>query len=73
MARSGKLTHLFYPDRIFLYATCEGDSPKIDSSIDPLSGFVLYSAKIKSENKDDLVGFLKEIKKQFGIRISKSC
>ncbi len=42
---------------LHLDATCEGDSPKLVSSIDPVSGFVLYSAKIKSENKDDLKGF----------------
>ena len=47
---------------LHLDATCEGDSPKLVSSIDPLSGFVLYLAKIKSENKDDLIEFLKEIK-----------
>ena len=45
----------------------KGDSPKLVSSIDPVSGFVLYSAKIKSENKDDLKGFLEEIKKRLGV------
>lgn len=52
---------------LHLDATCEGDSPKLVSSIDPLSGFVLYSAKLKSENKDDLGGFLEEIKKRLGV------
>ena len=47
-------------------ATCEGDSPKLVLSLDSVSGFVLYSAKVKSENKDDLVGFLEEIKKRIG-------
>jgi len=51
---------------LHLDATCEGDSPKLVSSIDPVSGFVLYSAKLKSENKDDLIGFLEEIKKRLG-------
>jgi uncharacterized protein YbaR (Trm112 family) len=52
---------------LHLDATCEADSPKLVSSIDSLSGFVLYSAKLKSENKDDMITFLKEIKKSFGI------
>lgn len=51
---------------LHLDATCEGDSPKLVLSLDSVSGFVLYSAKVKTENKDDLVGFLKEIKKRFG-------
>lgn len=52
---------------LHLDATCEADSPKLVSSIDSVSGFVLYSAKLKSENKDDMTSFLKEIKKSFGI------
>ena len=55
---------------LHLDATCEGDSPKLVSSIDPVSGFVLYSAKIKSENKDDLIGFLREIKKRLGVPLA---
>jgi len=47
-------------------ATCEGDSPKLVLSLDSVSGFILYSVKVKSENKDDLVGFVEEIKKRFG-------
>jgi len=53
-----------------LDATCEGDSPKLVSSIDPISGFVLYSAKLKSENKDDLIAFLEEIKKRLGVPLA---
>ena len=53
-----------------LDATCEGDSPKLVSSIDPISGFVLYSAKLKSENKDDLILFLEEIKKRLGVPLA---
>ena len=55
---------------LHLDATCEGDSPKLVSSIDPVSGFVLYSAKLKSENKDDLIGFLEEIKKRIGVPLA---
>ena len=39
-------------------ATCEGDSPELVASVDPVSGFVLYSAKINSENRDELMLFL---------------
>jgi len=55
---------------LHLDATCEGDSPKLVSSIDPISGFVLYSAKLKSENKDDLIAFLGEIKKRLGVPLA---
>jgi hypothetical protein len=47
-------------------ATCEGDSPKLLSSVDSVSGFVLYSAKISSENKDEIAAFLKHIYLYFG-------
>ena len=47
-------------------ATCEGDSPKLVLSLDSVSGFVLYSAKVKSENKEDLIGFLQETKDRIG-------
>ena len=47
-------------------ATCEGDSPKLLSSVDSVSGFVLYSAKISSENKDEIAAFLKQIYLYFG-------
>lgn len=52
---------------LHLDATCEADSPKLVSSIDSVSGFVLYSAKLKSENKDDMTAFVGEIKNSFGI------
>lgn len=48
-------------------ATCEGDSPKLLSSIDSVSGFVLYSLKVRSENADDLRVFLEQIKTSFGV------
>jgi hypothetical protein len=47
-------------------STCEGDSPKLASSLDPVSGFVLYSLKLNTENKDEVANFLKEIKSRFG-------
>ena len=47
-------------------STCEGDSPKVASSFDSVSGFVLYSAKLKSENADEIAPFLEKIKDYFG-------
>jgi hypothetical protein len=47
-------------------ATCDGDSPKLVSSVDSVSGFVLYSAKISSENKDEIAAFLRQINLYFG-------
>ena len=47
-------------------ATCEGDSPKLTSSFDSVSGYVLYSAKLGSESKDQIAAFLKKIENQFG-------
>lgn len=51
-------------------STCEGDSPKLASSFDSVSGFVLYSAKLRSENKDEIVAFLKKIKSHFGVPLA---
>lgn len=50
--------------------TCEGDSPKLASSIDSISGFILHSAKLKSENEHEIKIFLTEIKKKFGIPLA---
>lgn len=51
---------------LHLDATCEGDSPKLASSIDSLSEFVLHSSKLRTENENEIAEFLKTIKKQFG-------
>lgn len=51
---------------LHLDSTCEGDSPKLASSIDGLSGFVLHSAKLRSENEQEIVSFLTSIKKMLG-------
>lgn len=51
---------------LHLDSSCEGDSPKLTSSIDSVSGFVLYSAKLTSENEDEITHFLKELINRFG-------
>lgn len=47
-------------------STCEADSPKLASSLDSVSGFVLCSAKLNGENKQEVVTFLEKIKESFG-------
>jgi len=51
-------------------STCEADSPKLASSLDSVSGFVLYSAKLNSENKQEVVSFLEKIKQRFGVPLA---
>ena len=51
---------------LHLDTTCEGDSPKLASSIDALSGFVLHSAKLRSENEHEIVEFLTFIRDTLG-------
>jgi hypothetical protein len=55
---------------LHLDSTCEGDSPKMASSFDSVSGFVLYSAKLRSENTDEIVPFLEKIKHYFGVPLA---
>ena len=51
---------------LHLDATCEADSPKLISSLDSVSGFVLYSAKLHSENRNEIGVFLQKVKENFG-------
>jgi len=46
--------------------TCKGDSPKLASSIDEISGVVLHSTKLRTENTDEIVEFLTRIEHLFG-------
>ena len=55
---------------LHLDTTCEGDSPKLASSIDALSGFVLHSAKLSSENEQEIVAFLTSIRATLGIPLA---
>ena len=45
-------------------------SPKLASSIDALSGFVLHSARLRSENEQEIVEFLTSIKDMLGIPLA---
>jgi len=51
---------------LHLDGTCEGDSPKLVSSVDSVSQFVLYSAKLTSENATEIADFLNVILQHFG-------
>lgn len=51
---------------LHLDTTCEGNSPKLASSIDSLSGFVLHSARLSSENEHEIVEFITSIKDMLG-------
>ena len=55
---------------LHLDTTCEGDSPKLASSIDALSGFVLHSARLRSENEQEIIEFLTAIKDMLGIPLA---
>jgi len=46
--------------------TCEGDSPNLFCGLDGLSELVLDTAKISSEEKDQLIPFFRGIKYRFG-------
>ena len=46
--------------------TCKGDSPKLASSIDELSGVVLHAVKLRTENTDEIVEFLTRIDQLYG-------
>lgn len=46
--------------------TCDGNSPHLISAIDEVSNFVLANVKVPGESKDQLVGFLHQIKVQYG-------
>ena len=51
---------------LYIDSTCEGQAPHLLTCIDGITGFVLYSCKIKSENKDDLKICFEKVKKIFG-------
>lgn len=50
--------------------TCDGDSHHLMSALDQISGFVLHNIKIPTENSDDIVPLLQEIKQKYGNPIS---
>ena len=51
---------------LHLDGTCEGDSPHLISVLDGITEIVLDNTKVRSENADDLIAFLKGIKSAYG-------
>ena len=47
-------------------STCEGHKPHLLTCIDSLSGIILYSEKINSENEDEIKAALEKVKLLFG-------
>ena len=52
---------------LYIDSTCEGQAPHLLTCIDGITGFVLYSCKIKSENKADLEKCFNIVKEIFGL------
>ncbi len=51
---------------LHLDGTCEGDSPHLISVLDGITEIVLDNTKIPTENAEDLMSFLKNIKAAYG-------
>ena len=51
---------------LHLDATCDGADPFLMSGLDSITEFVLGNVKLPSENADDIIPFLQEIKQLFG-------
>jgi hypothetical protein len=51
---------------LHLDGTCEGDSPHLISVLDGITDIVLDNTKVASENADELIPFLQEIKAAYG-------
>jgi len=51
---------------LHLDGTCDGDSPHLISVLDGITEIVLDNTKVLSENADDLIHFLKNIKAAYG-------
>ena len=55
---------------LHLDGTCEADSPHLMSVIDGMSELVLGNAKLPSENADQIIPFLRAIKRQYGTPVA---
>lgn len=51
---------------MYVDSTCEGRAPHLLTCIDGISGFVLYSQKLISENQNDLEAAFAKVKQLFG-------
>ena len=55
---------------LHLDGTCEGGGPMLMSSLDSLSEIVLGNVKVPSEKAEQLVPFLEEIKRRYGVPVA---
>jgi hypothetical protein len=55
---------------LHLDATCEADSPQLMSALDSISNIVIENVRLASENSDQIIPFLKQIKKDYGSPIA---
>lgn len=51
---------------LYIDSTCEGRAPHLLTCIDGISGYVLYSQKLVSENQTDLENAFRKVKELFG-------
>ena len=55
---------------LHLDGTCDGGSPHLISVLDGITEIVLDNRKLPSENAEDLIPFLKSIKKSYGVPLA---
>jgi len=55
---------------LHLDGTCDGGSPHLISVLDGITEIVLDNVKLPSENSEDLIPFLKGIKKSYGVPLA---
>jgi len=55
---------------LHLDGTCEGDSPHLMSALDSISNIVIDNVKLSSENSEQIIPFLNQIKKVYGTPIA---
>jgi GNAT superfamily N-acetyltransferase len=55
---------------LHLDGTCEGGGPMLMSSLDSLSEIVLGNVKVPSERAEQLVPFLQEIRRRYGVPVA---
>ena len=51
---------------LHLDGTCEGDSPHLMSALDSITNIVIDNVKLSSENSEQIIPFLNQIKKVYG-------
>jgi len=51
---------------LYVDSTCDGRSPHLLTCIDGISGYILYSQKIQSENSVELIAAFEKIEKMYG-------